>query len=122
MAAIHEEVVTEETAGQAENLIRRAPGGYLWNQAYNFWTFATLFLHQIIITNNLSLAERGVFEPVKTFALLGVYIAALGLDSAGSVYIPRALAEGGPARAAAVALRLLLIRALALFAIASLII
>jgi O-antigen/teichoic acid export membrane protein len=122
MAAIHEEVVTEETAGQAENLIRRAPGGYLWNQAYNFWTFATLFLHQIIITNNLSLAERGVFEPVKTFALLGVYVAALGLDSAGSVYMPRALAEGGPARAAAVALRLLLIRAFALLVIASLII
>jgi O-antigen/teichoic acid export membrane protein len=121
MAAIHEEVVTEQTPAQAEDLIRRAPGGYLWNQAYNFWTFATLFLHQIIITNNLSLVERGVFEPVKTFALLGVYIAALGLDSAGSVHIPRALAEGGPARAAAVALRLIFIRALALSAIAGLI-
>ena len=105
---------------QAEDLIRQG-GGYLWNQAYNFWTFATLFLHQIIITNNLSLVERGVFEPVKTFALLGVYVAALGLDSAASVYIPRALAEGGPARAAAVALRLILIRAIALFTIAALI-
>ena len=121
MAAIHEEVVTEETPKQAEDLIRRAPGGYLWNQAYNFWTFATLFLHQIIITNNLSLVERGVFEPVKTFALLGVYVAALGLDSAASVYIPRALAEGGQARAAAVALRLILIRAISLFTIAALI-
>jgi O-antigen/teichoic acid export membrane protein len=121
MAAIQEEVVTEQTPRQAEDLIRRAPGGYLWNQAYNFWTFATLFLHQIIITNNLSLVERGVFEPVKTFALLGVYIAALGLDSAGSVYLPRALAEGGPARAAAVALRLIFIRAFALLTIAALI-
>jgi O-antigen/teichoic acid export membrane protein len=121
MAATREEVVAEETPKQAGDLIRRAPSGYLWNQAYNFWTFATLFLHQIIITNNLSLMERGIFEPVKTFALLGVYVAALGLDTAGSVYIPRALAEGGPARAAAVALRLILIRAVALFTIAGLI-
>jgi O-antigen/teichoic acid export membrane protein len=37
------------------------------------------------------------------------------------VYIPRALAEGGSARAAAVALRLMLIRAFALLAIAALI-
>jgi len=122
MAATREEVVTEETVGQAEDLIRRAPSGYLWNQAFNFWTFATLFLHQIIITNNLSLRERGIFEPVKTFAVLAVYVAALGLDSAGSVYLPRAFAEGGHAHAAAVALRLILVRALALGAIAALII
>jgi O-antigen/teichoic acid export membrane protein len=121
MAAISDETVTEESEGQAEDLIRRAPGGYLWNQAYNFWTFGTLFLHQIIITNNLSLTQRGIFEPVKTFAVLAVYIAALGLDSAGSVYLPRAFAEGGPAHAAAVALRLIIIRALALFTIAGLI-
>ncbi|HEY7358516.1 MAG TPA: hypothetical protein VH590_18670, partial [Ktedonobacterales bacterium] len=107
-----------ETRDQAYSLIRRAPGGYLWNQAYSLWLFLSLFLYQLVITRLLPVSEKGVYELILTPANVGVYLAALGLESAGAVYIPRMLSEGGPGKALAVALRLIGIRLVAVLVIA----
>jgi O-antigen/teichoic acid export membrane protein len=107
-----------ETSDQAYNLIRRAPGGYLWNQAFSLWLFLSLFLYQLVITRLLPVTEKGVYELILTPANVGVYLAALGLESAGAVYIPRMLSEGGPGKALAVALRLIGIRLVAVLLIA----
>ncbi|HEX9067909.1 MAG TPA: hypothetical protein VF807_04010 [Ktedonobacterales bacterium] len=117
--AVVSDAVSEHPQGV--ELLRRAPSGYIWNQLFNFWTFGTLFLHQIIITHVLSTSERGVFELVKTPAALAVALAALGLDSAGSVFLPRALAEGGRLHAASVATRLAVIRLITVLAFATII-
>ncbi len=108
----------DDTSRQADDLIRRAPSGYLWNQAFSLWLFASLFLYQLVVTRLLPVPDKGVFELVLTPANFAVYLAALGLESAGSIYLPRALAEGGPARATAIAMRLVLVRVLAVLAVA----
>ncbi len=107
-----------ETNDQATILIRRAPGGYLWNQAFSLWLFLSLFLYQLVITRLLPVTEKGFYELILTPANVGVYLAALGLESAGAVYIPRMLSEGGPGKALAVALRLIGIRLAAVLVIA----
>lgn len=112
-----------ETTGpssESDNLIRRAPSGYLWNQAFSLWLFFSLFLYQLIITRILPVEEKGVYELVLTPANFAVYLAALGLESAGSVYLPRAFAEGGSRQAMAVAARLVATRMLALLVVAGL--
>lgn len=101
------------------DLIRRAPSGYLWNQAFSLWMFLSLFLYQLVITRILPVQEKGVYELVLTPANFAVYLAALGLESAGSVYLPRALAEGGPGRAMAIAVRLVATRLAAVLVVAA---
>ena len=95
-----------------EQLIRRAPTGYLWNQAGSLWLFLSLLLFEVVIRRSLPKSETNVFDLVSTIANLGFYIASLGLASAGTVFLPRALAEGGPALALALANRLVTIRLL----------
>lgn len=107
-----------DASSRSEDLIRRAPSGYLWNQAFSLWLFFSLFLYQIVITRLLPPAEKGVYELVLTPANFAVYLAALGLESAGSVYLPRVLAEGGPRQAMAITLRLVGIRLAAVLVIA----
>ena len=105
---------SQASAGQTENaaqdLIRRAPSGYLWNQAFSIWLYVSLLLYELVVRRSLPLAETGIWDLASAAANLGVYVASLGLTSAGAVYLPRALAEGGPGRAMAVALRLVLTR------------
>jgi O-antigen/teichoic acid export membrane protein len=103
---------------RASDLLRRAPGGYLWNQAFSLWLFFSLFLYQLVITRLLPVSEKGIYELVLTPANVAVYLAALGLESAGAVYVPRMLSEGGPGKALAVALRLIGIRLAAVLFIA----
>lgn len=91
-------------------LLHRAPSGYLWNQAYSFWTFFMLFLQGLVVANALSTDERGVYFLIETPAVFAVYVAALGLDTTATTYLPRAFSEGGRAQAAGVALRLILLR------------
>lgn len=93
-----------------EQLIRRAPTGYLWNQAGSLWLFLSLLLFEVVIRRSLHKTETNTFDLVSTIANLGFYIASLGLASAGTVFIPRALAEGGPALALSLANRLVAIR------------
>jgi O-antigen/teichoic acid export membrane protein len=100
----------DDARSQERNLIQRAPSGYLWNQVFSFWLFFSLFLYQLIITRLMPPSEKGVYELVLTPANFAVYLAALGLESAGSVYLPRALAEGGRREALAVTLQLVALR------------
>lgn len=95
-------------AGQ--RLIRRGPAGYLWNQAGSLWLFVSLLLFEVVVRRSLPQGETNVFDAVATVANLGFYVASLGLTSAGTVYLPRALVEGGPAYARALALRLVVSR------------
>ncbi len=108
-----------EASDQGHDLIRRAPGGYLWNQAFSLWLFLSLFLYQLVITRLLPTDQKGVYELLLTPANFAVYLAALGLESAGSVYLPRALTEGGPGEAMAVALRAVGVRLVAVMVVAS---
>ncbi len=101
---------SNQTSDQAGDLLRRAPGGYLWNQAFSLWLFLSLFVYQLVITRLLPVSEKGRYELLLTPANVAVYLAALGLESAGSVYVPRMLSEGGRGKALAVALRLIGVR------------
>jgi O-antigen/teichoic acid export membrane protein len=104
----------EETSASfsetGEQLIRRAPTGYLWNQAGAIWLFLSLLIFEVVIRRSLPPNETNTFDLVATIANLGFYIASLGLGSAGTVFIPRALAEGGPALALSLANRLVVLR------------
>ena len=93
-----------------EQLIRRAPTGYLWNQAGSLWLFLSLLLFEVVIRRSLPPSETNIFDLVATIANLGFYIASFGLASAGTVFLPRALAEGGPSLALSLANRLVAIR------------
>jgi O-antigen/teichoic acid export membrane protein len=108
----------DQASDQTSDLLRRAPGGYLWNQAFSLWLFLSLFLYQLIITRLLPVSEKGVYELVLTPANVAVYLAALGLESAGAVYVPRMLGEGGTGKALAVVLRLVGVRLAAVLLIA----
>lgn len=108
----------ETSLDHGRDLMRRAPSGYLWNQLYSLWLFFSLFVFQLVITRLLPVDEKGVYELILTPANFALYAAALGLESAASVYLPRAFVEGGAAEAAAVAMRLLLVRLLAVVAVA----
>ncbi len=99
-----------QISGIGRQLMRRAPTGYLWNQAGSIWLFVSLLLFEVVIRRSLSKSETNVFDLVSTIANLGFYLASLGLSSAGNVFIPRALAEGGPALALSLANRLIAIR------------
>jgi O-antigen/teichoic acid export membrane protein len=109
---------TQDTSGMSaggfsesgEQLIRRAPAGYLWNQAGSLWLFLSLLLFEVVIRRSLPPSETNIFDLVATIANLGFYIASFGLASAGTVFLPRALAEGGPSLALSLANRLVAIR------------
>ncbi|HEX9070146.1 MAG TPA: hypothetical protein VF807_15360 [Ktedonobacterales bacterium] len=101
---------TPASTDHGGQLIRRAPTGYLWNQAGALWLFVSLLLFEVVVRRSLPAADTNVFDFVSTVANLGFYLASLGLASAGIVYLPRALAEGGPNHARRLALRLVLTR------------
>src|SRR5712691_6069198 len=55
-------------AGEAEaqNLLKRAPHSYLFNQMYGLWFFISWFLLTVIITHSVTPDEYGVFAIVLT--------------------------------------------------------
>src|SRR5271166_3892178 len=97
-------------ADAGAQLLRRAPNGYLWNQAGAIWLFISLLLFEVVLRRSLPQAATNVFDLVSTVANLAFYLASFGLSSAGTVYLPRALVEGGPGQARSLALRLVLLR------------
>ena len=97
-------------ADAGAQLLRRAPNGYLWNQAGAIWLFISLLLFEVVVRRSLPLSETNAFDLVSTVANLAFYLASFGLSSAGTVYLPRALVEGGPGEARSMALRLVLLR------------
>jgi O-antigen/teichoic acid export membrane protein len=103
---------------QGTDLIRRAPTGYLWNQVFSVWLYASLLIYELVVRRTMGRGETTTWDVASTAANMGVYIASLGLTSAAAVYLPRALAEGGPAHAMRLALRLVLLRLAAVAAVA----
>lgn len=108
-----------EITESGQELIQRAPSGYLWNQAYSFWLFVSLLLFEVVARRSLTQDDTNVFDLVSTAANLGFYLASLGLSSAGTVFIPRALAEGGPGRALVLAIRLVILRLLTVMVVSA---
>jgi O-antigen/teichoic acid export membrane protein len=101
-----------------EDLLRRAPSGYLWNQVFSIWLYVSLLLYELVVRRSLPLSEAGIWDLASAASNLGVYVASLGLTSAAAVYLPRALAEGGRSRAMTVAIRLVLTRMAAVVVVA----
>jgi O-antigen/teichoic acid export membrane protein len=101
-----------------QDLIRRAPSGFLWYQAFIFWLFISNWLVGLVIRRTLPLAEAGTYSLVSTAANFAVYLASLGLGNAASVFLPRALAESGPGQAMAIAVRLIATRLTAVVVVA----
>jgi O-antigen/teichoic acid export membrane protein len=69
-----------------------------------------LLLFEVVVRRSLPISETNAFDLVSTVANLAFYFASFGLSSAGTVYLPRALVEGGPSEARSMALRLVLLR------------
>ena len=92
--------------------MRRAPAGYLWNQAGAIWLFVSLLLFEVVVRRTLPKAETNAFDLVSTVANLAFYVASFGLTTSGTVYLPRTLVEHGVGPARALTLRLVLMRLL----------
>lgn len=97
---------------EAERLLRRAPMAYLWNQLGSMWLYFASFLLTLVAARTLGQEHYGVFALALTLYNTAVYIGALGLEDAATVYVPRAVAEHGLAGAARLIRRLLIARAL----------
>lgn len=99
-------------AAEAEMLLRQAPSGYLWNQAYSLLVFGLNFALSVIIARGLSVADYGVYSMLSTVVAVLILIFAFGLEDAASVFVPRLLARNGRAGAASLIRRMLLLRTL----------
>jgi O-antigen/teichoic acid export membrane protein len=108
----------QDKRARDQDLLRRAPSGFLWYQAFIFWLFISNWLVGLVIRRTLPLAEAGTYSLVSTAANFAVYLASLGLGNAASVFLPRALAEKGPSQAMAIAVRLIATRIAAVAAVA----
>ena len=111
---------TDAGPDESAVLLRRAPSGYLWNQLYYFWPYVALLGQTLVITAAVSINEKGVYTAIERSANFAVALAALGLESAAYVFVPRAL-ESNRAQVVGVALRLIVLRVAAVLAMASLI-
>jgi len=95
---------------EARQLLKRTPGSYLLNQAYNLWFFVSSFLLTVIITRKLSTDQYGVYAIALSAFNTIAYIVALGLEDATTTFVPRVFSEHGKAAAAALIRRLLAFR------------
>ena len=101
-------------SAEAEDLIRRAPMGYVWNQMGSLWLFLSSFLLTILATHLLGKNAYGDLAVAMTTFNTAVYFAAYGMEDATSVYLPRVLAEHGRAAAASLIRRTLATRMIGL--------
>ena len=106
----------EPAQEQANNLLRRAPNNYLFNQVYGLWFYISSFLLTVFITRSVSPTQYGVYAVVLTAYNTILNIMALGLEDATTTFIPRVLAEHGEAGAAKLIRYLFGIRLLVLVA------
>lgn len=104
-------------ASEAQRLLRRAPMAYLWNQLGSIWLYVASFLLTLVAARTLGQERYGVFAVALTLYNTAVYVGALGLDDAATVYVPRAVAERGPAAAARLMRSLLVARSLGLLVV-----
>lgn len=105
-------------SAEAQDLIRRAPMGYLWNQIGSLWMFASSFLFTTLVARSLdSTTTYGMLAIALTVYNTAVYLAAFGLEDATTVFLPRTLAEQGRNAAAALIRRTLVTRVIGVAAI-----
>lgn len=97
-------------SAEAQDLLRRAPMGYVWNQISSLWLFLSSFLLTILATHMLGPVAYGGLAVALTTFNTAVYAAAFGMEDATTVYLPRVLAEQGRAAAASLIRRALLTR------------
>jgi O-antigen/teichoic acid export membrane protein len=109
-SAVGAQGLKADDGNEGEELLHRAPSGYLWNQIFSIWLYVSLLLYELVVRRSLPLSEAGVWDLASAASNLGVYVASLGMTNAAAVYLPRALAEGGSSRAMTVAVRLVLAR------------
>lgn len=112
--------VAEKTAAassEAQRLLRRAPMAYLWNQLGSIWLYVASFLLTLVAARTLGQERYGVFAVALTLYNTAVYVGALGLDDAATVYVPRAVAERGLSGAARLMRNLLVARSLGLLVV-----
>jgi len=95
---------------EAQQLLKRTPGSYLLNQAYNLWFFISSFLLTVIITHKLAPDQYGVYAIALSAFNTIAYIVAFGLEDATTTYVPRVFSEYGKAAAALLIRRLLALR------------
>ena len=112
MAISTDTTSTQITSDTGITLMRRAPTGYLWNQAGAIWLFVSLLLFEVVVRRTLPKAETNAFDLVSTVANLAFYVASFGLTTSGTVYLPRTLVEHGVGPARTLTLRLVLMRLL----------
>ena len=101
-------------SAEAEDLIRRAPMGYVWNQFGSLWLFLSSFILTILATHLLGKDAYGGLAVALTTFNTAVYFAAYGMEDATTVYLPRVLAEQGRAAAASLIRRTLATRMIGL--------
>ena len=95
-----------------EELLRRAPTSFLWNQMYALWYFATSFLLSIVITRGLNNVDFGIYTVLTTIIGTITFICAIGLEDTATVFLPRILTRDGSAATGTLIRRLLVTRVL----------
>ncbi len=105
---------------EADALLKRAPGGYLWNQIYSLLIFGLNFALSIVIARGLGAAEFGIYAILSSIVSALLLLFAFGLEDAASVFVPRLLARDGRAGAARLIRRLLLLRTLVMVGVGAL--
>jgi O-antigen/teichoic acid export membrane protein len=94
----------------ARGLLKRTPVSYMLNQVYGLWFLISWFLLITLITRSVSTEQYGIFAVSLTAYNTILYLVALGLEDALTVYVPRVFSEHGAASAGSLIRRLLLIR------------
>jgi O-antigen/teichoic acid export membrane protein/O-antigen ligase len=102
----------------SQELLRRAPASYVWNQAYTLWFFAMNFLLSVVIARQLTQQEYGIYSILLTVITTVLFVFALGMEDVATVFVPRLLGLGGERMAGTLARRLLLSRITVLFGVA----
>jgi O-antigen/teichoic acid export membrane protein len=113
---------SQPKSAEAQDLLRRAPMGYLWNQIGSLWMFGASFLFTILVARELGKTPYGVLAVALTVYNTAVYFAAFGLEDATTVFLPRTLAEQGRDAAAQLIRRTMLTRGISVAIVAFLLV
>ncbi|GCE13072.1 lipopolysaccharide biosynthesis protein [Tengunoibacter tsumagoiensis] len=105
-----EEIQPIQRDAEAHQLLQRAPNNYLFNQAYQFWLYISLFTLTLLLTHTIATAEYGMYARIQTTINTLIYITAFGLEDATANFVPSVFAEYGKAAAASLMRRMLSIR------------
>ncbi len=105
-----EPVAPPSRAPEGDELLRRAPMAYLWNQLGSLWLYAASFLLVLVVTRTLGPSGFGYYAAALATFNTGVYLAAFGLEDAATIFLPRTLAKEGRAATWSIMKRILIAR------------